>query len=256
MCESYEIEKIMIVCERTIPTRTSTRVKFFFFFLSSEFQFSLQEKMRLFSAVAIGAAISPLIIHKLWHLIGSKRIILASNLAMIVSWTLSSFRWISRRYPSKKLTLTFSLSSRICSEYYWCMLIGRGLGGISVGALHLLIPMYINDIANAEQKPLYHNIVQLQFVIGILSQYILSEYWSANSISEFPDWWRRGKPLRWMKCWMSSVGKMRLNLSHSSSSIFQCVRSRDSIRCHYVLQIIAIQTAFAAHFPAIYEYLT
>lgn len=64
----------------------------------------------------------------------------------------------------------------IFSEYYWCMLIGRGLGGLSVGALHLLIPMYINDIASAEQKPLYHTIVQLQFVIGILSQYILSEY--------------------------------------------------------------------------------
>lgn len=61
------------------------------------------------------------------------------------------------------------------SEYYWCVLIGRGLGGISVGALHLLIPMYINDIASAEQKPLYHTIAQLQFVIGILSQYILSE---------------------------------------------------------------------------------
>lgn len=62
------------------------------------------------------------------------------------------------------------------------MLIGRGVGGIAVGALHLLIPMYINDIASVEQKPLYHTIVQLQFVVGILSQYILSEWPAATMV--------------------------------------------------------------------------
>lgn len=101
------------------------------------------------------------------------------------------------RIPSRKSWLRipprveFKINFRFfflvfCSEYYWCMLIGRGLGGISVGALHLLIPMYINDIASAEQKPLYHTIAQLQFVIGILSQYILSEYYCRrDSISAF-----------------------------------------------------------------------
>lgn len=54
-------------------------------------------------------------------------------------------------------------------------MIGRGLGGISVGALHFLIPMYINDIASVEQRPLYNTIAQLQFIFGIWSQYILSK---------------------------------------------------------------------------------
>lgn len=59
---------------------------------------------------------------------------------------------------------------------YWILLMGRAIGGLAIGMLHFLIPLYINDIVPIHQKSLCHSIMQLQFVLGILSQYILSKY--------------------------------------------------------------------------------
>lgn len=55
-------------------------------------------------------------------------------------------------------------------------LLGHGIGGLAIGTLHFLIPLYVNDIVPDHQKPLCHSIMQLQFVFGILSQYILRKY--------------------------------------------------------------------------------
>lgn len=71
--------------------------------------------------------------------------------------------------------LFFYVRSFICSDNYWIFLTSRGIGGLAIGTLHFLIPLYINDIVPDDQKPLCHSIMQVQFVLGILSQYILSK---------------------------------------------------------------------------------
>lgn len=62
------------------------------------------------------------------------------------------------------------------SSNYWLFLLGRGIGGLAIGMLHFLIPFYINDMVPANMKSLCRSIMQFQFVLGILSQYILSKY--------------------------------------------------------------------------------
>lgn len=69
----------------------------------------------------------------------------------------------------------FYVGSFIFSDNYWASLAGRGIAGLAIGTLHFLIPLYINDIVPVDQKPLCHSIMQVQFVLGILSQYILSK---------------------------------------------------------------------------------
>lgn len=66
----------------------------------------------------------------------------------------------------------------VFSENYVPTVIGRGVGGLSIGIHWILIPIYINDVVHVHQKPLCYSIMQLQFVFGILSQYILfSKYY-------------------------------------------------------------------------------
>lgn len=63
------------------------------FLLSTEIsQHSLQGNTQTLSTLALGASIGPLVVHKLWHMVGTKRIILASNMIMVVSWILALFR--------------------------------------------------------------------------------------------------------------------------------------------------------------------
>lgn len=79
--------------------------------------------------------------------------------------------------------LPISISNKIISiilsnfsEIYWNLLIARGLAGIAVGIIHFLIPIYIDDISTAEQKPTFNCIIQMQFAFGILSQFVLGEF--------------------------------------------------------------------------------
>lgn len=58
---------------------------------------------------------------------------------------------------------------------YWILLGARFIGGIAIGMQHLLITIYINDIVCAHQKQLCFSILQLQFVSGVVFQYILSK---------------------------------------------------------------------------------
>lgn len=61
------------------------------------------------------------------------------------------------------------------SESYWCLLIGRGMAGIAIGAIHFLVPIYINDISTSEHKSMFNCLIQMQFAFGILTQYSLGE---------------------------------------------------------------------------------
>lgn len=55
-------------------------------------QFPAQQNLRILSALAGGAAISPLIIHKIWHIVGTKYVILIANTLMIISSLLSTLK--------------------------------------------------------------------------------------------------------------------------------------------------------------------
>lgn len=46
---------------------------------------------RIYSAIALTAAVAPIIIHQMWHFIGSKRFILMANFLTIVAWILVMF---------------------------------------------------------------------------------------------------------------------------------------------------------------------
>lgn len=46
---------------------------------------------RIYSAIALTAAVAPIIIHQMWHFIGSKRFILMANFLTIVAWILIMF---------------------------------------------------------------------------------------------------------------------------------------------------------------------
>lgn len=72
-------------------------------------------------------------------------------------------------------SLSLSLYHSIYSDIYWNLLIGRGLAGIAIGIIHFLVPLYIDEIATAEQKRTFNSITQMQFVLGILSQFVLGE---------------------------------------------------------------------------------
>ncbi|XP_055323915.1 uncharacterized protein LOC129578805 [Sitodiplosis mosellana] len=126
--------------------------------------FTPQQKWHIFSVIGLTAALGPLIIHQIWHFVGSKRFILMANFLMVVAWI---------------LVMVFR-------ENYLIFLVGRGIGGLAVGTLHFLIPLYIFDIVPVHQQPLCHSIMQLQFVLGILSQYILSLFKSFLIIDLLP----------------------------------------------------------------------
>lgn len=55
-------------------------------------QFATEQKIRIFSAIALAATFGPLFIFHIWHHIGTKLIILISNFLMIVAWILVMFR--------------------------------------------------------------------------------------------------------------------------------------------------------------------
>lgn len=64
----------------------------------------------------------------------------------------------------------------IFRDNYFVFLTGRSIAGLAIGTLHFLIPLYINDIIPAHQKTSCHSMMQLQFVLGIVTQYVLSKY--------------------------------------------------------------------------------
>jgi len=116
-------------------------------------ELSTRQNIQITSAIALGAAISPLLIHKLWHMTGTRCCILTANFLMVASWILSTF-----------------------GELYWNLLIGRGMAGIAIGAIHFLVPLYIDDISTPDQKSTFNCVTQMQFAFGILSQFVLGYF--------------------------------------------------------------------------------
>lgn len=64
-------------------------------------------------------------------------------------------------------------------------LAGRSIGGLAIGTMHFLIPLYINEIVPAHQKTSCHSMLQLQFVLGVLAQYVLSKCTLIEQIKKY-----------------------------------------------------------------------
>lgn len=85
------------------------------------FQLSVQQQKaqqewqmeRIFSAIALTAALAPLIIHQIWHLIGTKRFILIANFLMIVAWILIMLY----RYVTQGTSMRVHVSPTHCNQF-------------------------------------------------------------------------------------------------------------------------------------------
>lgn len=114
------------------------------------------------------------------------------------------------------------------SSNYWLFLLGRGIGGLAIGMLHFLIPFYINDMVPANMKSLCRSIMQFQFVLGILSQYILSKYCYGEGHVLF--------------CRKKLKLPQRINHSKSIEIVFFFCNANDTLSCHDVVKMLRKNT--------------
>lgn len=61
------------------------------------------------------------------------------------------------------------------STYFWLILSGRFIGGLAVGAIHFLTPLYMSDIRTSDQKAIMNFMLHTQFALGIFVQFAAGE---------------------------------------------------------------------------------
>ncbi|XP_058827440.1 facilitated trehalose transporter Tret1 isoform X4 [Topomyia yanbarensis] len=112
-------------------------------------ELSDNQRYSLAATPALAAAISAVVVYKLYYLVGTKMFMLtAATLAIVGNFLLS-----------------FGTS-------FWYFSAGRALAGISAGIIFTLVPPYVDEFGSKQYKPLLDGILHVHFALGILIQFM------------------------------------------------------------------------------------
>lgn len=154
---------------------------------------------RISSALALGAAIGPLVVNKVWHAIGTKSTILFGCLIMSTSviglyikyvYNVESRFSINYKcvqclwFPHWNLSLSLP-----CSYGHTVLVASRFASGFTIGCIQVLMPLYVRDVSVPQNQQfssnrLGHpsNVFHLQFILGVLTIYITGEYGESKMV--------------------------------------------------------------------------
>ena len=108
--------------------------------------------------------------------------LVGSIAGVAVAGTMSD--WIGRRLTMIFASIMFSVSAigcALCGSYQW-LVFYRIVGGIGIGIVSIVSPMYISEIAVTEYRGRLVSLYQLAITVGFLGAYLIN-YWLL-SVSE------------------------------------------------------------------------
>lgn len=124
-------------------------------FISRQLNLSAWQEGWVVSSVLLGAIFGAAIISPLSDKVGRKKMVLVSALIFLVG----------------------ALGSGLAPEF-WTLLVTRVILGIAVGGASALVPMYLAEIAPADQRGSLTALNQLMIMTGILLAYVTNYAWS------------------------------------------------------------------------------
>lgn len=119
--------------------------------------------------------------------------LVGSIAGVAVAGTMSD--WIGRRLTMIFASIMFSVSAigcALCGSYQW-LVFYRIVGGIGIGIVSIVSPMYISEIAVTEYRGRLVSLYQLAITVGFLGAYLIN-YWllsvseSTRFDSELMNW--------------------------------------------------------------------
>ena len=119
--------------------------------------------------------------------------LVGSIAGVAVAGTMSD--WIGRRLTMIFASIMFSVSAigcALCGSYQW-LVFYRIVGGIGIGIVSIVSPMYISEIAVTEYRGRLVSLYQLAITVGFLGAYLIN-YWllsgseSMRFDSELMNW--------------------------------------------------------------------
>lgn len=102
--------------------------------------------------------------------------LVGSIAGVAVAGTMSD--WIGRRLTMIFASIMFSVSAigcALCGSYQW-LVFYRIVGGIGIGIVSIVSPMYISEIAVTEYRGRLVSLYQLAITVGFLGAYLIN-YW-------------------------------------------------------------------------------
>ncbi|XP_058444209.1 facilitated trehalose transporter Tret1-like [Malaya genurostris] len=108
---------------------------------------SENQRSSLAATPALAAALSALVVYKLYYRVGTKLFMLAAA------------------------TLAIAANFLLCfGTSFWYFSVGRVLAGVSAGIIFTLVPPYVDEFGSKQYKSLLDVILYVQFALGILIQ--------------------------------------------------------------------------------------
>ena len=112
--------------------------------------------------------------------------LVGSIAGVAVAGTMSD--WIGRRLTMIFASIMFSVSAigcALCGSYQW-LVFYRIVGGIGIGIVSIVSPMYISEIAVTEYRGRLVSLYQLAITVGFLGAYLINDWvLSVSDITRF-----------------------------------------------------------------------